>query len=44
MDPISALLIRHWSHATARSALPDAPVVREERMRLRALPFKRSRR
>jgi hypothetical protein len=44
MDPISAVLVRYWAQSTAQSALPDAPVVPEERRRVRALPFGRLRR
>ena len=43
MDPISVVLVRYWSQSTARSALPDAPVIPEERRRVRAFPFGRRR-
>jgi hypothetical protein len=41
MDPLSAMLVTYWSQSTAQSALPDAPVVPEERRRVRAFPFGR---
>ena len=44
IDPITALLISRHGHSLAHSALPDAPVIPEERTRLRALPFGRRRR
>jgi hypothetical protein len=43
IDPINALLVSRRGLSLARSALPDAPVVPEERTRLRALPFGRRR-
>lgn len=43
IDPITALLVSCRAHSLAQSALPDAPVIPEERTRLRALPFGRLR-